>query len=123
MACPTVRIEAPLSGKSPAPCGWAAVTFRLFDAILQNTDLLSNAAFTGVSIPVGLTRAGLPAGLALDAPAGGDALVLGVAMAFEDIIEPAASGHGNRSIRSGPVRRERTGSRQGRTILPAMTLS
>ena len=93
MACPTVRIEAPLLGSS-GTLQLGGRDVPLFDAVLQNTDLLSNAAFTGVSIPIGLTRAGLPVGLALDALAGRDALVLGVAMAFEDIIAPASSGYG-----------------------------
>jgi indoleacetamide hydrolase len=85
LACPTVRFEAPLLGQSGS-LRLGGQDVPIFEAVLQNTDLLSNAGFAGVSIPVGKTAAGLPIGLALDAPAGSDALVLGVAMAFEDIL-------------------------------------
>lgn len=89
LACPTALLEAPVLD-GPATLRLGNHDTPVFEAIIHNADLLSNAAFTGVSIPVGKTGRGLPVGLALDAPPGGDALVLAAAMAFEQMMARAS---------------------------------
>jgi len=90
LACPTTLVEAPdLDG--PGTLRLGDQDLPVFEAIIHNADLLSNAAFAGVSVPVGKTSRGLPVGLALDAPPGGDSRVLGAAMAFERVMSAASS--------------------------------
>jgi len=52
-------------------------------AYLRNTDPASVAEIPSVSVPAGQTAAELPVGLSLEAPAGCDAALLGLAHAFE----------------------------------------
>ena len=54
-----------------------------FATFIRNTDPGSNAGLPGVSLPVGLTRSGLPVGLELDGPEGSDRRLLAVAAAIE----------------------------------------
>jgi Asp-tRNA(Asn)/Glu-tRNA(Gln) amidotransferase A subunit family amidase len=54
-----------------------------FPTFIQNTDPGSNAGIPGLTVPIGRTAAGLPVGLALDGPAGGDRRLLGVGLALE----------------------------------------
>jgi len=65
--------------------GRACPTFGTF---IRNTDPASNAALPGLSLPMGLS-AGLPAGLALDGPAGSDRLLLAIGAAVEAVLPPA----------------------------------
>ncbi len=58
-------------------------TFPIF---IRNTDPASNAAIPGISLPSGVTPDGLPIGIELDGPAGGDARLLAVAAAIESVI-------------------------------------
>jgi mandelamide amidase len=51
---------------------------------IRHTDPDSNAGIPGVSVPIGLTRAGLPVGLELDGPAGSDRRLLAAARAVEE---------------------------------------
>jgi Asp-tRNA(Asn)/Glu-tRNA(Gln) amidotransferase A subunit family amidase len=51
--------------------------------LIRNTAMTAAIGAPGVSIPAGLTAAGLPVGLELDGVAGGDAALLGLALAAE----------------------------------------
>jgi mandelamide amidase len=57
-----------------------------FASFIRNTDPGSNAGIPGLSMPAGLTAAGLPVGLELDGPVGSDARLLGIALAFESVL-------------------------------------
>src|SRR5262245_16193653 len=55
-----------------------------FFTYIRNTDPDSNAGLPGLSIPVGLTRDGLPVGLELDGPAWCDRKLLAIGLAVEE---------------------------------------
>ena len=57
-----------------------------FPTVIRNTDPGSNAGIPGLSLPTGLTRAGLPIGMELDGPAGSDERLLGIAAAVEEAV-------------------------------------
>jgi Asp-tRNA(Asn)/Glu-tRNA(Gln) amidotransferase A subunit family amidase len=57
-----------------------------FSAIIRNTDPSSNAGIPGLSIPAGLTTAGLPVGLEIDGPLGSDQMLLAIGMSMEAVI-------------------------------------
>ena len=59
-----------------------------FFTYIRNTDPASNAALPGLSLPVGLTRSGLPVGIELDAPSGHDARLLAIGLAYEASLPP-----------------------------------
>lgn len=59
-----------------------------FHTYIRNTDPGSNAGIPGISVPIGLTAAGLPVGLELDGPAGSDRHLLALAAAFERLLPP-----------------------------------
>jgi mandelamide amidase len=59
-----------------------------FPTYIRNTDPGSNAGIPGISIPMGLTKAGLPLGLELDGPAASDRRLLAVAAAIEALLPP-----------------------------------
>lgn len=63
--------------------GAAADTFGTY---IRNTDPGSNAGIPGLSIPAGLTAAGLPVGLEIDGPVGSDEKLLGIGMAIEALL-------------------------------------
>jgi mandelamide amidase len=54
--------------------------------LIRNTGLTCALGVPGISLPAGLTAAGLPVGLELDGWAGGDAALLGLGMAAEAAI-------------------------------------
>ncbi len=54
-----------------------------FFTYIRNTDPASNAALPGLSLPIGLTRGGLPVGIELDARSGHDARLLAIGLAVE----------------------------------------
>jgi mandelamide amidase len=56
--------------------------------LIRNTAMTCAIGAPGVSIPAGLTTAGLPVGLELDGLAGGDAALLGLALAAEAALDP-----------------------------------
>ena len=57
-----------------------------FGTFIRNTDPGSNAGIPGLSIPAGLTAAGLPVGIELDGPLGSDAKLLGIGLAIETLL-------------------------------------
>lgn len=59
-----------------------------FPTFIRNTDPGSNAGIPGVSLPAGVS-AGLPVGLALDAPAESDQRLLSIAVAIEAVLPRA----------------------------------
>lgn len=59
-----------------------------FPTYVQNTDPGSVAGVPGLTLPAGLTKDGLPVGLALDAARGGDERLLAIGLAIEAILEP-----------------------------------
>lgn len=61
-----------------------------FLTYIRNTDPGSNAAIPGISLPVGLTEAGLPVGLELDGPAHSDRRLIALAAAVERVLPPVA---------------------------------
>ncbi len=67
--------------------GQAVPTFATF---IHNTDPGSIAGIPGISVPAGLTEAGLPVGIELDGPAGSDRHLLAVARLMENALPPAA---------------------------------
>ena len=58
-----------------------------FPTFIRNTDPGSNAGIPGLSLPTGLTSAGLPVGMELDGPAGADERLLALAAAIEEAVE------------------------------------
>jgi len=56
-----------------------------FPTFIQNTDPGSNAGLPGLTLPIGRTQAGLPLGLELDGPAGGDRKLLAIGLALEKV--------------------------------------
>ena len=59
-----------------------------FFTYIRNTDPASNAALPGLSLPIGLTRSGLPVGMELDARCGQDARLLAIGLAYEASLPP-----------------------------------
>jgi indoleacetamide hydrolase len=57
-----------------------------FGTYIRNTDPGSNAGIPGLSVPAGLTAAGLPVGLELDGPLGSDARLLAIGLALETLL-------------------------------------
>ena len=58
-----------------------------FATYIRNTDPGSNAGLPGLSLPTGLTPAGLPVGMEIDAPVGADERLLAIAAAVESLVE------------------------------------
>jgi indoleacetamide hydrolase len=63
--------------------GKAAPTFATF---IRNTDPGSVAGIPGISLPAGMTPAGLPVGVELDGPQGNDHLLLSIAAGIEPLL-------------------------------------
>ncbi|MGJ4931597.1 indoleacetamide hydrolase [Bradyrhizobium sp. HKCCYLS2038] len=82
---PTTPLPPPLIGEDENVLlnGRSVPTFT---TVVRNTDPGSNAGLPGISLPVGLTSAGLPVGLELDAPAGSDRDLLSLAVALEQVL-------------------------------------
>ncbi len=59
-----------------------------FATFIRNTDPGSNAGIPGLSVPAGLTGAGLPVGLELDGPVGSDRKLLAIGLALERLFGP-----------------------------------
>lgn len=57
-----------------------------FQTFIRNTDPGSNAGIPGLSLPIGLTKTGLPVGLELDGPAFSDRHLLAIGLAFETVL-------------------------------------
>ncbi len=58
-----------------------------FPSYIQNTDPASIAGIPGISLPVGVTDAGLPVGLEIDAPENSDRTLLALALAIEGLFK------------------------------------
>ena len=56
-----------------------------FLTYIRNTDPGSNAGIPGLSLPVGLTNAGLPVGLELDGPVNSDRRLLAIGLSPERV--------------------------------------
>ncbi|HEX7006287.1 MAG TPA: indoleacetamide hydrolase [Alphaproteobacteria bacterium] len=59
-----------------------------FFTFIRNTDPASNAGTPGLSLPVGLTKDGLPVGMELDGPVGSDRDLLAIGAALEAVFPP-----------------------------------
>lgn len=57
-----------------------------FGTYIRHTDAGSNAGIPGLSLPAGLTAAGLPVGLEIDGPLGSDGKLLGIGLAIEALL-------------------------------------
>ena len=91
------RVEAMIFPTTPLPAarigedettklnGQDVPTFFTF---IRNTDPASNAGTPGLSLPVGLTKDGLPVGMELDGPAGSDHALLAIGAALEAVFPP-----------------------------------
>jgi Asp-tRNA(Asn)/Glu-tRNA(Gln) amidotransferase A subunit family amidase len=64
----------------------AIVMQQLLEWTLDGRRFGSNAGIPGISIPAGLTRAGLPVGIELDGASGSDRSLLAVAGAIEQAL-------------------------------------
>jgi mandelamide amidase len=71
------------SGKVSIDGGAPVDTFATY---IRNTDPGSNAGIPGLSLPAGLTAAGLPVGIELDGPVGSDSRLIGIGLAFEAVL-------------------------------------
>lgn len=59
-----------------------------FATFIRNTDPGSNAGVPGLTIPMGMTKDGLPVGLELDGPRGSDRKLLAIGLALEKLFGP-----------------------------------
>lgn len=84
LAFPVCRLPAPVLDQS-ATVAIAGKILPIFPALIHNTDIGSVASLPGVSVPVGLTHAGLPVGLGLDFPFGNDQVLLAFSLAIETL--------------------------------------
>ncbi|GAC1044189.1 indoleacetamide hydrolase [Rhizobium sp. No.120] len=84
LAFPACRLPAPELDQSSTVV-IAGKVLPIFPALIHNTDIGSVASLPGVSVPVGLTRAGLPVGLGLDFPFGQDQALLAFSLAIETL--------------------------------------
>lgn len=86
---PTVPISAPLINMETAfgevEVGKAGI-FRTFDTCIRNTDPGANAGLPGLSMPVGMTKEGLPVGIELDGWVGSDRHLLAIGIAMEQAL-------------------------------------
>ena len=84
MAFPTVPLPAAPIGDDQETLlnGKKVPTFPTF---IRNTDPGSNAGVPGLSVPIGMTKEGLPVGLGLDGPRGSDRKLLAIGLALEKV--------------------------------------
>jgi mandelamide amidase len=87
MAFPTVPLPAAPIGDDQETLlnGKKVPTFPTF---IRNTDPGSNAGVPGLSVPMGMTKEGLPVGFALDGPRGSDRKLLAIGLALEKLFGP-----------------------------------
>jgi len=65
-----------------------SVRVPTFATYIRNTDPGSNSGIPGISLPAGLTDAGLPVGIEIDGPQGSDTRALAIAAAIERCLGP-----------------------------------
>lgn len=84
---PTTPLPAPKIGEDDMTTmnGRSVPTFP---TVARNTGPGSVAGLPGVAFPLGMTQAGLPVGIEIDGPIGGDADLLAAAIALEAIAGP-----------------------------------
>ncbi|SIO45376.1 mandelamide amidase [Singulisphaera sp. GP187] len=70
---------------------------------LRNTDPGSIAGIPGLSLPAGMTDQGLPVGIEIDGPTGGDRRLLAIGVALERVLGPIAAPVISRSNANTPV--------------------
>jgi indoleacetamide hydrolase len=81
---PTTPLPAPKIGEDETtPMNGQAVP--TFPTVARNTGPGSVAGLPGVAFPLGMTQAGLPAGIEIDGPIGSDADLLAAGMALEAV--------------------------------------
>lgn len=85
MILPTVPMPAPRIGEDETVT-IAGVELPLFPTLTRNTGPASVAGVPGLSLPAGMTAAGLPVGIEIDGPAGADRALLRVGRALETIL-------------------------------------
>lgn len=84
---PTAILPArPIGEDDTVELGGARVP--TFAGFIHNTDPGSNAGLPGISLPIGLTEAGLPVGLEVDGAQGSDDRLLAIAAALEGVLPP-----------------------------------
>ncbi len=87
IAFPTTPLPAPAIGEDETDhAEWARGADLRHSGAQHRSG--SNAGIPGISAPAGPTRAGLPVGLAFDAPAYRDRDLLGIALAVEAVLPP-----------------------------------
>lgn len=91
LAFPTVLTTAPPIGEDDHIV-IDGVAMPLFPALIRNTGPGSLAGVPGISLPIAVAEGALPVGLALDAPAGGDAGLLAAAAAIERVLAGQVQG-------------------------------
>jgi Asp-tRNA(Asn)/Glu-tRNA(Gln) amidotransferase A subunit family amidase len=65
--------------------GVAKIGQDTFGTCIRNADPCTNAGLPSLSIPAGLTAAGLPVGMQIDGPLGSDARLLAIGMGIESV--------------------------------------
>ena len=90
LAFPTTPLPAAPIGDDQETMlnGKKAPTFATF---IRNTDPGSNAGIPGLTIPIGLTKNGLPVGMELDGLSGADRKLLAIGLAVEKLFNPTPS--------------------------------
>lgn len=80
---PTTILAAPPKEGSGETVDLDGTQVPTFQTYIRNTDPGSNAGIPGLTLPIGLTEAGLPVGLELDGPAFTDRSLLAIGLAME----------------------------------------
>ncbi|WGY73464.1 indoleacetamide hydrolase [Burkholderia cepacia] len=85
-----LAFPATIATACPIPSGDTMIhngeTVSVFQTYTRNTEPGSNAGVPGMTVPAGLTAAGLPVGLALDGAAGTDRELIAVALQVERVL-------------------------------------
>jgi aspartyl-tRNA(Asn)/glutamyl-tRNA(Gln) amidotransferase subunit A len=86
IASPTLSLTPPLMSEiTDAETHW-----QINRRIVRNTVAVNYLGLCGITMPVGLDRAGMPVGLQFIAPAGAEEKLLAIALAVERVLGPAA---------------------------------
>ena len=89
MIFPTTIVPAPVidpvNGSSKISVNGGALV-DTFGTTIRNTDPGSTTGIPGITLPAGLTPAGLPVGLAIDGPIGSDRKLVGIGMSMETLL-------------------------------------
>ena len=88
IVCPTTALPArPINENGDTENDTVELNGRqvpTFQTYARNTAPVTNAGLPGLSLPIGMTSAGLPVGLELDGPVNSDGTLLGVGMSVEN---------------------------------------